>query len=145
MRPVLDDVLAAAAPAFELRLPSAKKRGLTVDEYWSQLRPKLVELKKAGVLPDLTAVFEKIGTPSFFRNALGAHLNEWALEVSLRQVQEVAEGILELVDALHCTRCKSVLSLADARNPKHGFECECPGAATPTLRSSAPSPSESPS
>lgn len=143
MLPVLDELLSACATAFELRLPTTRTRGLTVDEYWSQLKPKLAELTKVRVLPDLAAVFEKIGTPSFFRNALGAHLNDWALEASLRQVQQVAEGVLELVEHLHCTRCKSVVTLTNSREPAQGFECECAHPSRPSLRSATPSTTDS--
>lgn len=129
MRPVLDALLLDACGAFEVKLPLTRGRGLTVDEYWSPLRLKLHELVKAGLVPNLDATFEKIGSPSFFRNALGAHLNEWALEAQLKQVQRVAEGILAIVAALTCTGCKRIPSLRNSRDPREGFRCDCPRSA----------------
>ena len=125
MRPVLDDLAINACRAFEVKVPMTRDRGLTVDEYWSPLRKKLAELKEK--LPvDVTPLFDRIGTPSFFRNALGAHSNDWALEVPLAQVQGIARGVLDLVRALQCGKCNTIRYLADSREPSRGFACQCP-------------------
>lgn len=126
MRPVLDALLLDACGAFEVKVPLTRVRGLTVEEYWSPLRTKLDELVKRELVPNLDIAFEKIGSPSFFRNALGAHLNEWALEAQLKQVQRVAEGILAIVAALTCGGCKRIPSLRNPRETRDGFRCDCP-------------------
>lgn len=143
MRPVLDDLLVGACCAFEVKLPATSDRGLTVDEYWAPLRKKLETLTKERLLPDLSAVFDEIGAPSFFRNALGAHLNEWALEVALSQVQRVARGVLGLLHALECPSCKTIRRLADPRVLASGLTCECPTKRRPALAPSHASTTES--
>jgi energy-coupling factor transporter ATP-binding protein EcfA2 len=136
MGPVIDDLLKAACPAFEVSIPSTRTRGLTIDERWGPLKKKLVETAKAGAVPDLTAILEKIGSPSFFRNALGAHSNDWALDATLGQLQRVAAGVLELVGALQCATCNTVVHPKNPRDLSQGLACECRGGASPTLSSS---------
>lgn len=143
MRPVLDDLLQSACRSFEVAVPTTQGRGLTVDEQWSPLRKKLIELTKAGALGDLTATFEKIGSPSFFRNALGAHLNDWALDVPLAQVQRISQGILELVEAVHCTVCNIVVRPANPRVLSQGLACDCRGGAQPSISNPSTKPEES--
>ena len=98
-------------------------------EYWTPLRPALLKLSKSGLLPDLTTILEDIGEPNFFRNALGAHRNEWAMEAPLGQVQRVARGVLGLARTLTCITCKRIPYLVDARDLGKGFGCDCPRSA----------------
>lgn len=136
MIPLLDSLLDQASRGLEVKVPLTRGRGLSVEEYWGPLKKKIQDLTRAGHLPDLTSVLEQVGTPSFFRNALGAHLNAWALETELREVQRVVRGLLALSDALTCKACQTVVHLVDSRNLAAGLGCECKAAPTLSTKDS---------
>jgi hypothetical protein len=133
MRPVLDELLHHAACAFRVNVPAGGE--LTVADYWGPVRKKLREHSKRGVLPGLEAIFARIGEPGFLRNALGAHFNEWALDVGHGEVARVARDLLELVDHLECATCKSIVRPKVAHDPSLGLTCDCGRGSAPNLPS----------
>lgn len=133
MRIALDDFLVEATGALEVSLRSGT-RPLTVSDYWGPLRKKLREVRKAFGLVDLEPIFKRIGEPEFFRNALGAHLNDWARDAELRQVQEVAQALLDLIDALSCAQCRAVVRPRLPNDVAAGLACDCRKGICPTLK-----------
>lgn len=132
LRPVLDDFLSEACDAFEVALPTGRHRPLTLSDYWDALKKKLRKLAGLGVIPNLDQLLNRTEDAGFFRNALGAHLNEWALQVPLGAVQRLAEGVLGLVEALQCTACAAIVHPVTPDLPQTIFTCRCPRKQRPT-------------
>jgi hypothetical protein len=131
MRGVFDDFLYEATLAYRVAIPAGGE--LTVSDYWGPLKKKLRELAKHHIVPDVEGALARIAEPGFFRNALGAHLNTWALEAGFAQVQCVAEGVLELVAALQCAACGTIPRLKMPRDPAAGVQCACRKGMAPTI------------
>lgn len=132
MRVLLDEFLIEAANALEVSLRSGS-RPLTVSDYWGPLRKKLREVRK-DIAGELEPIFQRIGEPEFFRNALGAHVNDWAREAELRQIQEVSQALLDLIDALSCAGCHAVLRPRVPNDLGAGLVCECAKGLAPTQK-----------
>ncbi len=132
LRPVLDDFLSEACDAFEVALPTGRHRPLTLSDYWEALKKKLRKLSDKGVIPTLDDLLRSTEDAGFFRNALGAHLNEWALQVPLAAVQRLAVGILGLIETLQCTACSAIVHPVTPDQPQTIFTCRCPRKQGPT-------------
>jgi len=132
-RPVLEALFKEACTHLGVRLPY-EATDLTFADYWDALRPKLQKLSSSGRLPDVRSIVARLGDPLFLRNALGAHSNDWALEVPLKQAQLEARAALELLDALSCSSCDAVLRTPNRRDEHAPLACRCPRGTSPTVR-----------
>ena len=70
----------------------------------------------------LAPVYEKLGKAIQVRNLVGCHFNQWAGELSDKEVREMAELALDLADTLVCQDCGS-LPLS-SKSGSH-WECTC--------------------
>lgn len=131
-RPVLEAFFKEASANFGVKLPF-EASDLGFADYWDGLRPKLEKLSSTGRIPDVRAILGRLGDPLFLRNALGAHSNDWALVVSLKQAQTEARAALELIDALTCSACAAMVRLPNRRDENSPLACRCPRGAAPTL------------
>ncbi len=134
LRPVLDDFAQEACVAFDVAVRSGRDRPLTLADHWGPLRKKLKELAKRKIVPDFAHLFDNIAEPSFFRNALGAHLNEWALSTSLKTIQQLVENILALIEGLQCTACAAIATPLTPDEPQPNLACRCPRGQAPQIK-----------
>lgn len=130
-RPVLEALFKEACAHLSVRLPY-EAPDLTFVDYWEALRPKLETLSSRAKLPDVRSLVVRLGDPLFLRNALGAHSNDWARDVPLKQAQLEAQTTLELLDALSCSTCGAMLRMANRRDEKAPLVCRCPRGTAPT-------------
>jgi len=131
-RPVLEAFFKEGSANFGVKLPY-EASDLGFGDYWDGLRPKLERLSSAGRIPDVRAILGRLGDPLFLRNALGAHSNDWALVVSLKQAQLEARAALDLIGALTCSACAAMVRLPHRRDEIAPLVCRCPHGAAPTF------------
>ena len=75
----------------------------SLGDLWPGVRKSL---KKTS----LAEITERVENLLFLRNAAGAHFNEWAETLSLKEATSFAMSVVELLDGTFCRQCSTWVS-----------------------------------
>lgn len=109
---LLEEMLQELCHNLKVSVPFNKEGRYTIDTMWGPFQKKAK--KKSGFKDPAKLCLEQIENTRQVRNWVGAHWNEWALQLTATEANEFSDAVIELRKLVYCDKCnRFITEIAD--------------------------------